>query len=136
MADQDLTRHRPIDLAKVWGTAVGQFVDLWRTTLVALIGLGSNEQALSAGQSDRFNAPSADGRMPRLSARDLVGEDFHQRLDGSVVVFTEVGSGPGFVTVECSIDETRQRITGDTYTGQVVDANGTVVATISLDAGS
>jgi hypothetical protein len=136
MADRDLTGHRPIDLAKVWGTAVGQFIDLSRTSLMALMGLGSGEQAISAGQSARFRVPSADGHMPRLTARNMVGETYHKPLDGGLVIFTEISSDPGYVTVECSVDETRQRITGDTYVGQVVDANSTVVATISLDAGS
>jgi hypothetical protein len=136
MADKDLTGHRPIDLAKVWGTAVGQFIDLWRTSLMALMELGSGEQAISAGQSARFRVPSADGHMPRLTARNMVGETYHKPLDGALVIFTEISSEPGYVTVECSVDETRQRITGDTYVGQIVDANGTVVATVSLDAGS
>jgi hypothetical protein len=136
MADKDLTGHRPIDLAKVWGTAVGQFIDLWRTSLMALVELGSGEQAISAGQSARFRVPSANGHMPRLTARNMVGETYHKPLDGGLVIFTEISSDPGYVTVECSVDETRQRITGDTYVGQVVDANGTVVATVSLDAGS
>jgi hypothetical protein len=136
MADKDLTGHRPIDLAKVWGTAVGQFIDLWRTSLMALVELGSGEQAISAGQSARFRVPSANGHMPRLTARNMVGETYHKPLDSGLVIFTEISSDPGYVTVECSVDETRQRITGDTYVGQVVDANGTVVATVSLDAGS
>jgi hypothetical protein len=136
MADKDLTGHRPIDLAKVWGTAVGQFIDLWRTSLMALVELGSGEQAISAGQSARFRVPSANGHMPRLTARNMVGETYHKPLDGGLVIFTEISSDPGYVTVECSVDETRQRITSDTYVGQVVDANGTVVATVSLDAGS
>ncbi len=136
MTDKDLTGHRPIDLAKVWGTAVGQFIDLWRTSLMALMELGSGEQAISAGQSARFRVPSANGHMPRLTARNMVGETYHKPLDGGLVIFTEISSDPGYVTVECSVDETRQRITGDTYVGQVVDANGTVVATVSLDAGS
>jgi hypothetical protein len=136
MADKDLTGHRPIDLAKVWGTAVGQFTDLWRTSLMALMEVGSGEQAISAGQSARFRVPSANGHMPRLTARNMVGETYHKPLDGGLVIFTEISSDPGYVTVECSVDETRQRITGDTYVGQVVDANGTVVATVSLDAGS
>jgi hypothetical protein len=136
MADHDLTGHRPIDLAKVWGTAVGQFIDLWRTSLMALTELGSGEQAISAGQSARFRVPSANGHMPSLTARNMVGETYHKPLDGGLVIFTEISSDPGYVTVECSIDETRQRITNDTYVGQIVDANGTVVATVSLDAGS
>ena len=136
MAENDLVRLRPIDVARVWGTAFGQIVDLWRTSLTALMELGSGEQAISAGQSARFRVPSADGRMPRLTARNMIGEAFHQQLDGRLVVFTKISSDPGFVTVECSVDETLQPITGDTYVGQVVDGAGTVVAAISLDAGS
>ena len=136
MAENDLVRLRPIDVAKVWGTALGQLIDLWRTALTAVIELGSGEQPIPSGQSNQFSVPSADGRMPRLTARNLVGETFHQRLDGQAVVFTQKGGGPGSVTVECSIDEKFQPIQGDTYTGQVVNADGAVVATVRLDAGS
>ena len=136
MAENDLVRLRPIDVAKVWGTALGQIVDLWRTALTAVIELGSGEQPIPSGQSNRFSVPSADGRMPRLTARNLVGETFHQRLGGQAVVFTHKGGGPGSVMVECSIDEKFQPIQGDIYTGQVVNAGGAVVATVRLDAGS
>jgi len=136
MAENDLVRLRPRDLAKVWGTAFGQIVDLWRTSLMALMELGSGEQAISAGQSARFKVPSANGQMPRLTARNMVGETYRKPLDGRLVVFTEISSEPGYVTVECSVDQTRQPITGDTYVGQVVNEAGRVVATISLDAGS
>jgi hypothetical protein len=136
MAENDLVRLRPIDVAKVWGTALGQIVDLWRTALTAVIELGSGEQPIPSGQSNQFSVPSADGRMPRLTARNLVGETFHQRLDGQAVVFTQKSGGPVSVTVECSIDEKFQPIQGDIYTGQVVNAGGAVVATVRLDAGS
>jgi hypothetical protein len=136
MAENDLARLRPSDVAKIWGTALGQLADLWRAAMTALTELGSAEQPIATGQSDRFSVPSADGSMPRLTARNLVGEAFRQRLDGSAVVFTQVGSGPGSVTVECCIDESCQPIQGDTYHGQVVTEDGTVVATVSLDAGS
>ncbi len=136
MAENDLVRLRPIDVARVWGTAFGQIVDLWRTSLMALMELGSGEQAISAGQSARFTMRSAGGQMPHLTARNMVGETYHEQLDGGLVIFTETISDPGYVTVECSVDETRQPITGDIYVGQVVDEAGRVVATISLDAGS
>jgi hypothetical protein len=143
MAENDLVRLRPIDVAKVWGTAFGQYIDLWRTALMALIELGSGEQPIPSGHVNRFSVRSADGRVPRLRARNLVGETFHQQLDGQAVVFTQEGSGPGSVTVECSINEAYQPtrggtyyIQGDTYTGQVVNEGGTVVATLRLDAGS
>jgi hypothetical protein len=136
MADKDLTGHRPIDLAKVWGTAFGQFADLWRTTLMALLEVGSGEQAIAAGQSARFKVPSANGQMPRLTARNMVGETYDKPLDGRLVVFTEISSDPVSVTVECSVDETLEPIRGDTYVGQVVDEADRVVARISLDAGS
>ena len=89
MADKDLTGHRPIDLAKVWGTAVGQFIDLWRTSLMAVTELGSGEQAISAGQSARFTVPSANGQMPRLTARNMVGITYGEQLDSQLVIFTE-----------------------------------------------
>jgi hypothetical protein len=136
MAENDLGLHRPRDVAKVWGTALGQLVDLWRTALTAVIALGSGEQPIPRVQSNLFSVSSADGRMPRLTARNLVGETFHQPLDSRAVVFTQKGSGPGSVTVECSIDPKFQPIQGDTYIGQVVNENGTVVATVRLDAGS
>jgi hypothetical protein len=136
MAENDLVRLRPRDLAKVWGTAFGQIVDLWRTSMMALMELGSGEQAISAGQSAQFRMRSAGGQLPRLTARNMVGQTYHKPLDGGLVIFTETISDPGWVTVECSVDETRQPITGDTYVGQVVDEAGTFVSTISLDAGS
>ena len=135
MAENDLVRLRPRDVAKVWGTALGQLIDLWRTGLMALTELGSGEQAISAG-INRFRVPSADGRLPRLIAGDLVGETFQQRLDGRVVVFTVQDSGPGFVMVECSINQTGQQIDGDIYCGQIFSEDGKLVATVSLDAGS
>ena len=136
MAENDLIWLRPRDLAKVWGAAFGQIVDLWRTSLMALLELGSGEQAISAGQSARFKVPSANGQMPRLTARNMAGETYHKPLDGRLVIFTEISSEPGYVTVECSVDQTRQPITGDTYVGQVVNEAGRVVARIRLDAGS
>jgi hypothetical protein len=136
MAENDLVRLRPRDLAKVWGTAFGQIVDLWRTSLTALIELGSGEQDISAGQSAQFTMQLAGGRLPRLTARNMVGITYGDRLDSRLVIFTETISGPGSVTVECSVDELQQQIKGDIYVGQVVDEAGNLVATISLDAGS
>ena len=142
MAENDLVRLRPIDVAKVWGTALGQLIDLWRTALTAVIELGSGEQPIPSGQSSQFRVPLVDGRMPRLTARNVVGETFHQRLDSQAVVITQVSSGPGPVTVECSINEEFRPsqgdtyIQGDTYTGQIVNERGAVVATFRLDAGS
>ncbi|HEY2693610.1 MAG TPA: hypothetical protein VGJ50_34605 [Streptosporangiaceae bacterium] len=142
MAENDLVRLRPSDLAKVWGTAFGQLIDLWRTALTAVAELGSGEQTIPGVQSDQFSLPSADGRMPRLAVRNLVGETFRRPLDGQAVKFTQKSSGPGPITVEYSIDEKFRPSRGDTYiegdiyTGQVVDEGGKVVATIRLDAGS
>ena len=116
MAEKDLVRLRPVDVARVWGTAFGQIVDLWRTSLMAVMELGSGEQAISGGQSAQFRVPSANGQMPRLTARNMVGETYHQRLDGGLVIFTEVSSDPGYVTVECSVDETREQILRATST--------------------
>lgn len=137
MAEKELVRIRPVDVARVWGKAFGQIVDLWRTSLLAMMELGSGEQAISAGQSARFRVPSVNGQMPRLTARNMVGETYHEPLDGGLVIFTQIGSDPsGYVTVECSVNETREPILSDTYVGQVVNEVGRVVATISLDAGS
>jgi hypothetical protein len=142
MAENDLVRLRPSDLAKVWGTAFGQLIDLWRTTLTAVAELGSGEQPIAGIQSDQFSVPSTDGRMPRLTVRNLVGETFRRPLDGQAVKFTQKSSGPGPITVEYSINEEFRPslgatyIEGDIYTGQVVDEGGKVVTTIRLDAGS
>jgi hypothetical protein len=136
MAEKELVRLRPIDVARVWGTAFGQIVDLWRTSLMGLMELGSGEQAISAGQSARFRVPSATGQMPRLTARNMVGETYREPLDGALVIFTEISSEPGYITVECWVNETREPIRSDTYVGQVVNQARRVVATISLDAGS
>src|SRR5262249_14375562 len=119
MAENDLVRLRPRDLAKVWGTAFGQIIDLWRTSMMALMELGSGEQAISAGQSARFTVPSANGQMPRLTARNMVGETYNEPLDGDLVIFTKVSSNSNSATVECSADETQQQIEGDVYVGQV-----------------
>ena len=142
MAENDLVRLRPIDVAKVWGTALGQVVDLWIAALTAAAELGSGEQPIPSGQSSRFRVPLIDGRMPLLTARNVVGETFHQRLDSQAVDITPVSSGPGPVTVECSINEEFRPsqgaayIQGDTYTGQIVNERGAAVATFRLDAGS
>jgi len=145
MAENDpLGLHRPSDLAKVWGTALGQFVDLWRTALTGVLALDSGEQPIV--QTNQFDVPSADGGVPHLRVRNLVGETFHEPLDPRAVVFKQTNSRPGSVTVKSSIDTKFQPergksgrfqpITGDTYTGQVVDENGKVVGTVRLDAGS
>ncbi|HET9079571.1 MAG TPA: hypothetical protein VFO01_03520 [Trebonia sp.] len=137
MNENNLGGHRPADLAKVWGMAIGQFAALWRTTVAALMELSSPEQqVMPGGQANRFSVPLVGGEMPQLAARDLVGEAFHRPLAGQAVVFRSVGGGPGSVTVECSVNEAHHAIEGDTYHGQVVDENGRVIATISLDAGS
>lgn len=134
---EELVQLRPADLARVWGRAFGQVVDLWRTSVMSLMELGSSEQAISAGQSARFRVRSANGHVPHLTARHMVGETYGQELDGGLVLFTGVSSDPGgHVTVECSVNQTLVPILGDTYVGQVVDQNGRVVAKISLDAGS
>jgi hypothetical protein len=136
MAENDLVRLRPRDVAKVWGSALGQLIDLWQAAMMAVMELGSGEQPIPSGRSNQFRVPSADGQMPHLTAQNLVGEAFHQQLDGRAVVFTQQGSGPGSVTVECSINEAFQPIQGDIYCGQVVNEDGAIVATVSLDAGS
>lgn len=136
MAENDLVRLRPPDVATVWGTAFGQIIDLWRTALTALMEFGSGEQPIASDQSNQFSVPSADGQMPHLTVRTLVGETFHERLPGRAVVFKPNGTSPGSVTVECFIGQAFQRIKGDTYTGQVVNERGAVVATVRLDAGS
>jgi len=136
MAENDLVRLRPRDLAKVWGTAFGQIVDLWRTSMMALMELGSGEQAISAGQSAQFRMRSAGGQLPRLTARNMVGITYGDHLDSQLVIITENISGPVLVTVQCSVNEMQQHIKGDIYVGEVVDETGNLVATISLDAGS
>jgi hypothetical protein len=136
MAENDLVRIRPADVAKVWSTAFGQIVDLWRKSLTALMELGSGEQDISAGQSAQFTLLLAGGRLPRLTARNMVGMTYGEQLDSRLVLFTETISGPSSVTVECSVDEMQQKIKGDIYVGEVVDEAGNLVARISLDAGS
>jgi hypothetical protein len=136
MAENDLVRLRPADVAKVWSTAFGQIVDLWRKSLTALMELGSGEQDISAGQSTQFTLQVAGRRLPRLTARNMVGITYGEQLDSQLVIITEVISGPDLVTVECSVNEMQQHIKGDIYVGEVVDEAGNLVATISLDAGS
>lgn len=136
MAENDLVRLRPADVAKVWSTAFGQIVDVWRKSLTALMELGSGEQDISAGQPAQFTLQVAGGRLPRLTARNMVGLTYGDQLDSQLVIITEAISGPDLVTVECSVNEMRQHIQGDIYVGEVVDEAGRLVATIRLDAGS
>lgn len=136
MAENDLVRLRPADVARVWSTAFGQIVDVWRKSLTALMELGSGEQDISAGQSTQFTLQWAGGTLPRLTARNMVGMTYGDQLDSQLVIITEVISGPHLVTVNCSVNEMQQHIRGDTYVGEVVDQAGNLVATISLDAGS
>ena len=136
MAENDLVRLRPADVARVWSTAFGQVVDLWRKSLTALMELGSGEQDITAGQSTQFTLQWAGGRLPRLTARNMVGITYGDQLDSQLVIITEVITGPHLVTVNCSVNEMRQHIRGDIYVGEVVDQAGQLVATISLDAGS
>ena len=129
---------RPHDLASVWGTALGQVVDLWRTGSLALLKLGSIERSIPSGHCNEIRVRRVDGRMPRLLVRDLVGESFGRRLDGEAVTFTEKDSGdPEVALIYCCIDESRgQPIQGDIYRGEVVDEHGSIIARLVLDAGS
>ncbi|MDF2741894.1 MAG: hypothetical protein K0S88_3264 [Actinomycetia bacterium] len=139
MSDEELVRLRPRDLAAVWGTAFGQVVDLWRAWLTALMEAGSAEDpALVGDHRVELLVPAPGGRLPDLSARNLVGETFGGRLDPSLVTFADKGpAGPGMVLVECAVDEARGRsIKGDRYHGEVVDERGAVIGRIVLDAGS
>jgi hypothetical protein len=128
---------RPRDLAAVWGTALGQVADLWRAGLVSLLeAMGGGN--VTSGHCNEIKVRAVAGRAPRLVARNLVGESFGRPLDGQVVTFTEKGpGGPGFVLVDCCVDESRaQQIQGDVYRGEVVDEQGTLIARVALDAGS
>jgi hypothetical protein len=139
MSDEERIRLRPRDLAAVWGTGFGQVVDLWRAWLTALLEAGSAEDpALVGDHRVELLVRAPGGRRPRLLARNLVGETFGRPLDGSLVAFTDQGpAGPDLVRVMCAVDEARDlSIKGDRYQGMVVDEEGTLVARISLDAGS
>jgi hypothetical protein len=129
---------RPRDLATVWGKAFGQVVDLWRTGSVALLKVGSTGGNASGSHCNQISVRRAGGRVPRLTARNLVGESFGKLLDGSLVTFAVKDSGdPDVVLVDCCIDESRgESIQGDIYHGEVVDEHGVVVARVMLDAGS
>jgi hypothetical protein len=139
MSDQELIRLRPHDLAAVWGTAFGQVADLWRAMLTVVLEAGSDEDETLVGEHRvELTVRTVDGRVPRLAARNLVGETFRQPLDPALVTFTEQRpAGPGMVVVACEVDERRDAsIRGDRYLGEVVDERGVVVAQIALDAGS
>lgn len=139
MSNEELIRLRPRDLAAVWGTAFGQMVDLSRAWLQALMEVGSAEDpALIGDHRVELRVRATDGRMPRLAARNLVGETFGESLDPSLVTFTHKGPAePGLVLVECGVDEARAgSIRGDLYRGEVVDERGAVVGRIALDVGS
>jgi hypothetical protein len=139
MRDEELIRLRPRDLAVVWGTAFGQLIDLWRSGLMALLELGSAEDATVLGdECNRISVQLVGGGVPRLTARNLVGQSFGKPLDGAAVTFNVVGpDGPGLVLVDCCVDESYGGpIQGDIYRGEVVDEQGRHIAWIALDAGS
>jgi hypothetical protein len=139
MSNEELIRLRPRDLAAVWGTAFGQMIDLSRAWLNAMMEAGSAEDpALIGDHRVELRVRATDGRMPRLAARNLVGETFREPLDPSLVTFTDKGpAGPDLVMVECGVDETRAgSIRGDLYRGEVVDERGTLLGRIMLDVGS
>jgi hypothetical protein len=139
MSNHELVRLRPRDLALVWGTAFGQWVDLWRAWLVAAMEAGSAEDETLVGDHRvELDVPAVGGRAPRLAARNLVGETFGNRLDPGLVSFTDRGpAGPGRVLVVCEVDESRDAaIKGDRYLGEVVDDRGVLVRRVALDAGS
>jgi hypothetical protein len=138
MSDEELVRLRPRDLAIVWGTAFGQLADLWIALMTALLEAGSGEREVPDGRCNEIAVRQVGGRTPRLTVQNLIGESFGKRLDGQVVTFRETGpGGPGFVLVDCCIDEARcGHAQGDIYRGEVVDEQGTLMATVALDAGS
>ena len=136
MAEDDLVRLRPADLARVWSTAFGQVIDVWRKSLTALEELGSGEQDISTGQSIQFPLQWTGGGLPHLTARNMVGVTYGDQLDSQLVIITEVISGPDLITVNCTVNEMQQHIRGDTYVGELVDRAGNLIGTISLDAGS
>jgi hypothetical protein len=138
VGDEEIVRLRPRDLATVWGTALGQLIELWRAAWTAFLEAGGREADISGDQTNQFPVRTVDGHAPRLIARDLVGESFGLVVDGRFVTFTERGAaGPDLVLIECGVNEERgQPIHGDIYRGRVEDENGNLVARIALDAGS
>jgi hypothetical protein len=129
---------RPGALAKVWGTAFGQMIELWRAVWLAALEVGSGEKKIPGGHCIEITVPTTAGRPPRLTARNLVGESFGKTLDSGNVKFRVIGyARPGFVQVDCRVDETKgQPIQGDIYRGDVVDEQGVLITGIALDAGS
>jgi hypothetical protein len=139
MSDEELVRLRPRDLATVWAAAFGQLVDLWRSGMMALLEAGSGEdRTIISDECNLISVRRVGGGVPRLIARNLVGQSFGRPLDGRVVTFTEKGpGGPGQMLVDCCVDESRaQQVQGDIYRGEVVDEQGTRIARVALDAGS
>lgn len=138
MSDEELVRLRPHDLAIVWGTAFGQLADLWVALMTTLLEVGSGEREVPDGRCNEIAVRQVGGRTPRLIVQNLIGESFGQQLDGHVVTFRETGPGsPGFVLVDCCIDEALcGHAQGDIYRGELVDEQGTLIAMVALDAGS
>jgi hypothetical protein len=138
MGNERFAELSPRDLAVVWGRAFGQVVQLWTVGFTSLLETGSGESTIVGSDSDQFVVAVLNGVAPRLIARNLVGETFGRLLSSDAVIFTEKGpAGPGRVGMECRVDEARaQPIVGDIYRGEVVDAQGRLVAKIALDAGS
>lgn len=139
MADEEFARLRPRDLATVWGTALGQIADLWRSAYSTFLEFGSAERPISGGESaEVILAPRGSGRPPQLAVRQMVGESWGDVLPGSRVLIQPKAPLPdGRLVFECTVQEDLGAPTrGDIYRGDVVDEGGLVVARIALDAGS
>jgi hypothetical protein len=137
MSDDRTFPLRPRDLAVVWGTAFVQVTELWRTAIKAFSEAGWTEAPVEGNRRDRVVVPE-ESAAAGLRASTLTGESFGEQLPGDAVQFTRGESPrPGSVVMICGVDEARTPpVKGDIYRGTVVDAHGTVVGEIALDAGS
>jgi hypothetical protein len=138
MGDDKIVAARPIDLAKVWGKALGQLADLWKSGVSAMMEAGSAEGDVTGGQVTTVTVAVAKGETPpTLVVRNMKGESFGASLPARAVTLTPRAPDHGMVVFDCTVDEAlAARVPGDIYRGQVVDARGRVVGRIALDAGS
>jgi hypothetical protein len=138
MADEEFARLRPRDLATVWGTALGQVIDLWRAAFTALMEAGSGERPIAAGQNAEFVVPLVGGRVPGLSVTQLIGESWGDVIDGGRVTFREMERLSGDrVRIECRVSEkvAPPATRGDIYRGEVV-VEGSAPVAVAFDVGS
>jgi|SRR5581483_9233760 len=138
MGDERIVQARPIDLAIVWGRALGQLADLWKAGVSAMMEAGNAEADVTGGLVTTVTVATGKGETPALRVRNMKGESFGASLSSDAVKCTPGKPAGDTATFEFSVDDKKvpPELTGDIYRGEVVDARGRVIGRIALDAGS